>query len=96
MAQPSGFSAPLSASSAHPCSSSFAQVYPTEQEALYPPLTYLRAVKTEKERYEILTKIEGILATFGAYFGTFEGYFGFGCSLGGMETLVATVEPVFP
>ena len=25
------------------------QVYPGEKEALYPPLTYLRSVKTEKE-----------------------------------------------
>ena len=28
---------------------SFLSVYPAEKEALYPPLTYLRAVKTEKE-----------------------------------------------
>ena len=86
----------------HPCSSSFAQVYPTEQEALYPPLTYLRAVKTEKERYEILTELREFWPHVGrrvlahSCFGTFEGYFGLGCSLGGMETLVATVEPVFP
>ena len=26
-----------------------AQVYPTEKEALYPPLTYLRAVEMKKE-----------------------------------------------
>ena len=56
----------LAASSAHPGSLSFAQVYPTEQEALYPPLTYLRAVEMKKE------------------------------TLGGMEVVVATVEPVFP
>ena len=43
----------------------FLSVYPNEQEALYPPLTYLRSVKAEKE------------------------------TLGGMEMLVATVEPVF-
>ena len=28
---------------------SFLSVYPHEKEALYPPLTYLRSVKTEKE-----------------------------------------------
>ena len=49
-----------------PCRLGFAQVYPTEQEALYPPLTYLRAVEMKKE------------------------------TLGGMEVVVATVEPVFP
>ena len=27
----------------------FLSVYPSEQEALYPPLTYLRSVKTETE-----------------------------------------------
>jgi hypothetical protein len=43
----------------------FLSVYPNEQEALYPPLTYLRSVKAEKETF------------------------------GGMEMLVATVEPVF-
>ena len=41
-------------------------VYPDEQEALYPPLAYLRSIETKKE------------------------------TLGGMETLVATVQPVFP
>ena len=44
---------------------SFLSVYPAEKEALYPPLTYLRAVKTEKE------------------------------TLGSIDMLVATVEPVF-
>ena len=38
----------LFVSSAH-CRLGFAQVYPHEKEALYPPLTYLRSVKTEKE-----------------------------------------------
>ena len=27
----------------------FLSVYPNEKEALYPPLTYLRSIKTEKE-----------------------------------------------
>ena len=35
---------------------SFLSVYPDEQEALYPPLTYLRAVNTKKEMMgQILT-----------------------------------------
>ena len=43
----------------------FLSVYQHEKEALYPPLTYLRPLKTAKE------------------------------VLGGVEVLVATVEPVF-
>lgn len=43
----------------------FLSVHPNEQEALYPPLTYLRHVKTETE------------------------------TLGGVQVLVMTVQPVF-
>ena len=45
---------------------SFLSVHPNEEEALYPPLTYLRPVETKKE------------------------------TLGGMQVLVSTVQPVFP
>ena len=44
---------------------SFLSVYPGEEEALYPPLTYLRSVGMQKE------------------------------IVGGLEVVVATVEPVF-
>ena len=44
---------------------SFLSLYPGEEEALYPPLTYLRAVETATEVF------------------------------GGVEVIVATVEPVF-
>ena len=39
---------------------SFLSVYPTEQEALYPPLTYLRAVEM---KMETLSGVQLLVAT---------------------------------